>query len=330
MFEEQIRGGFLHLTGHAAVGDDRHRRILPDHQPKRRQRRTILLPSKSQGRCGVHGAGVQGLVFDEEAGPRDMPMDTLQQGGGVEDVVDGHDDQPGCAEKMTIERLAVRGTVAATTTHRSADDHRHGHLAVVDEGEFRALIDDLIGSEGDEVAEHDLHDRPPPGHGESVSEAHQSGLADGRVADTARKPAAETAGDFKGASVLIFQVFPEKHDCRVVLQKIPESRAKPLDHPGSLRRFAHRLPAIASRGEGIGDRRSGVRCHVLFDLAQGGGQRGRLPFADDSGFARLRLSEAFERITSESGSDLFRRAVVVSLRMRPKSIAPGDEHRRLA
>lgn len=43
------------------------------------------------------------------------------------------------------------------------------------------VIDELVGSQGQEIAEHDLAHGPQPGQGEAIAEADNGSLADGRI-----------------------------------------------------------------------------------------------------------------------------------------------------
>ena len=94
------------------------------------------------------------------------------------------------AEQELLERLRVRRPVPAPAAHRRAHDERHRHLVVVHLAELRDPVHDLVEPEGDEVAEHDLEDRPLPAQRHPGGDAEERRLADRRrehaVRDTRR------------------------------------------------------------------------------------------------------------------------------------------------
>ena len=81
-------------------------------------------------------------------------------------------------EQELLERLAVRRPVAAAGAHRRADDERDGDLVVVHLAELRDPVHDLVEAERDEVAEHDLEDRPLAAQRHARRNAEERRLAD--------------------------------------------------------------------------------------------------------------------------------------------------------
>ena len=66
--------------------------------------------------------------------------------------------KPVTGKKKPLHRLTVRWTVAASSAHRRANDDGTARLIVVHLPKFRGVVDDLIGAQRDEIAEHDFDD----------------------------------------------------------------------------------------------------------------------------------------------------------------------------
>ena len=56
------------------------------------------------------------------------------------------------------------------------------------------LVGDLVHGQGDEVAEHDVHDRTHPRHGRADRQPRDAGFGDGRVDDPRRPELFHQAG----------------------------------------------------------------------------------------------------------------------------------------
>ena len=175
-----------------------------------------------------------------------MLMDALQQQRRIRDGIDRGDVQAGRAEEMFFQRLAVRRAVAALAAHRRADDHRDGHLPGVHVGELAGLVDQLIGSERDEIAEHDLDDGAKSGEGEAVAEAGDGCLADRGVADASGKLRAQTLADLEGAAVGILDVFADQTHAFIAGHQRFQPDAQPLLNARQTRHFSK------TRGERAG------------------------------------------------------------------------------
>ena len=80
---------------------------------------------------------------------------------------------PGTAEQQLLERLAVGRAVAAAAAHRRPHDERHAHLVVEHLAELADPVHDLVEAERDEVAEHDLEDRPVAAHRHAGGDAEE-------------------------------------------------------------------------------------------------------------------------------------------------------------
>src|SRR5262249_7570524 len=116
---------------------------------------------------------------------------------------------------MFLERLAVCGTVAAFRAHGRSYDDWHRDLMVVHVRKLGGVIDDLVGGERQEVAEHDLTDRAEALKGQSVTQAEDRRCTDGRVADPAGELLAQVLRDLEGAAIRPFDVLSNKNDSRV-------------------------------------------------------------------------------------------------------------------
>ena len=130
---------------------------------------------------------VHELVLDEE--DRVVIGDRrVQQRADVVALARRHDLDAGHAQQHLLQRLAVRRAVAAAPTHRRPHDERHSHLVVEHRAELRDPVHGLVEAERDEVAEHDLEDRPPPAQGHAGGDAEDRALRD-RRRDHALRPA---------------------------------------------------------------------------------------------------------------------------------------------
>ncbi len=156
-------------------------------------------------------APVQELVLDEEDGP--LVLDRRrEQRSDVVALARGDDDDVRDPEQELLERLRVRRPVAAARAHRRSHDERHGHLVVVHLAELRDPVDDLVEPERDEVAEHDLEDRPLTSQRHPGGDAEQRRLADRRREDTVRVRVAEPRRHLEGSAVRIEHVLTEEDD----------------------------------------------------------------------------------------------------------------------
>ena len=141
------------------------------------------------GRVGGPHA-VEQLVLDHDRRPVDRGEERVVDRPGVVAVVEGEHPRPRQAEEVFFQALAVGRPVASTAAHRGPDHQAEVHLVVIHVLELGRVVDDLVGGEGDEVAEHDLADRDHPAQGQAVAQADDGRLGDRHVAD----PPGELAG----------------------------------------------------------------------------------------------------------------------------------------
>ena len=141
---------------------------------------------------------VEQLVLDVEHGARPGPA---ARAGPLRVVHErrGDDLQVRDAEEVLLQALAVRRAVAAAAAGRRADDHRAGDLAVVHRLVLGDVVDDLVEAERQEVAEHDLGDRPVAGQRQAGGDAGDRALADRRRAHAVGEVGAQAARDLEGA-----------------------------------------------------------------------------------------------------------------------------------
>ena len=111
---------------------------------------------------------VEQLVLDQQHRVG-LPEQLGEQRGRVVEQRRGDHSEVGHAEKVLLEALAVRRSVAAAAAHRCADDDGALHLVVVHGRVLRDVVDDLVDGEADEVAEHDLDDGPIAGEREPAA-----------------------------------------------------------------------------------------------------------------------------------------------------------------
>ena len=120
------------------------------------------------------------LVLDED--DRVVVADRgLQQALGVGRRGGHHDLQPGDVADPRLEALTVLGGRAARRTQRRAQHERHAQAAPRHVVRLGGLVDELVHHQRQEVAEHDVDDRPHAGHGGAHTQAGDAGLRDRRV-----------------------------------------------------------------------------------------------------------------------------------------------------
>ena len=84
----------------------------------------------------------------------------------------GHDNfQAGNMAEPGVQALAMLRGRAARRAQRRAQDHRHFKLAAGHVVNLRRLVDHLIHRQRDEIAEHDVDDRPHAGHRRADADA---------------------------------------------------------------------------------------------------------------------------------------------------------------
>ena len=75
------------------------------------------------------------------------------------------------ANEVLLEVLAVGGPVAAAAAHRRSYDQRRCHLLRVHAAKLGSVVDQLIETQREKIAEHDLDDRPSSAERQSVADA---------------------------------------------------------------------------------------------------------------------------------------------------------------
>ena len=98
--------------------------------------------------------------------------------------VDGADDlQPGHGQRPVLHGLRVLGAEAEAAAVGGAHHQRHGDLAAGHVAHLGDLVGEVVPAAGEEVGEHDLGDRPHPGHRGAHRGADDGLLGDRRVPD---------------------------------------------------------------------------------------------------------------------------------------------------
>ena len=136
--------------------------------------------------------------------------------------------------------------VAAAPAHRRAHDERHGRLLVEHLAELRDPVHDLVEAEGDEVAEHDLDDRPVAAQREAAGDPEHPGLGDRRRQDAVGPARAEAGAHLERAAVRVEQVLAEEVHVVAALEDVVEAGVQDLDTALSLTRHLRR-PAPRAR-----------------------------------------------------------------------------------
>ena len=138
-------------------------------------------------------ARVQALVLEEDDRVR-IPHGRGEQPDDVPRVRRGHDLQPGHRHGPVLHRLRVLGAEAQPGPVGAADHERQRELAVGHVPALGHLVGDQVPADREEVAEHDLGDRPQAGHRGAHRGAEDGLLADRGVADAFRPELLQQAG----------------------------------------------------------------------------------------------------------------------------------------
>src|SRR5438094_867329 len=102
---------------------------------------------------------------------------------------------------MLLQRLAMCRTIASAASHGGSYDHRHLGPTLGYKCEFRGVIQKLVESERQEIAEHQLHDRDVASHRKAAANTNNACLADGSVADPFGIPQTQVSSHMKRATV---------------------------------------------------------------------------------------------------------------------------------
>src|SRR5687767_6561039 len=113
-------------------------------------------------------------------------------------MMQNDDRQARNAGEVLFQVLAVRWAIAAASSHWRAYHDRTLHLSVVHPIEFSRVVEELIETQREEVAKHDLHHRALSGQAQSIAYAHDGRLADRRIENPLGKRIGETFSDFEG------------------------------------------------------------------------------------------------------------------------------------
>ena len=104
--------------------------------------------------------------------------------------------------------------------------------------EFRRVVDDLVESEGDEIAKHDLDKGAASGKSHANSDAGDRGFADRRRQDPLRESRGKSLADLEGAAVGVGNIFAEEDRAGVVLEPVTVEFVELLSAASAARGFA--------------------------------------------------------------------------------------------
>ena len=137
-------------------------------------------------------ARIQALVLEEQDRVR-ITDGRGEQPDDVARVRRGDDLQAGHRHRPVLHRLRMLGAEAQPGPVGAADDERQLNLAVGHVPALGHLVGDQVPADREEVAEHDLGDRPQAGHRGAHRGAEDGLLADRGVADPLRAELLEQA-----------------------------------------------------------------------------------------------------------------------------------------
>ena len=183
----------------------------------------------------------------------------------------------------------MRRPVPAAAAHRRAHDERHRHLVVVHLAELRDPVDDLVEAERDEVAEHDLEDRPLAPQRHPGGDAEERRLADRGREDAVRVRVAEALRDLERPAVRVEDVLAEEDDVVALGEDRVQRLVEDLDAALPLRRGAHAAtPGVAAGAASAASTVSASRSSQRSSIALRSSSASRAP-ATSSG-SRVRRS----------------------------------------
>ena len=108
----------------------------------------------------------------------------------------------------------LRGRTARRAQGR-AQHHGHFPLAARHVVDFGRLVDHLVHGQGDEVAEHDVHDGPQAGHGRADGDAGKARLGNRRIQHALGAELLHQPGEDLERRAGLRHIFPDDEDARV-------------------------------------------------------------------------------------------------------------------
>ena len=216
------------------------------------------------------------------------------------------------AEQELLERLAVRRPVAAAAAHRRPHDERDGHALVEHLAELRDPVDDLVEAERDEVAEHDLDDRPVAAQREPGGDAEDRRLADRRREHAVGPAGREPLADLEGAAVRVEQVLAEQVDVVALLEDRVERAVQLLGA----------APAHSRESSGV---TTGAASACSTASAR---RRSHAASISSRASSATCAADDRERVALAAAGDLVRVAEVVALAVRAEAVRVEDEEER--
>ena len=118
---------------------------------------------------------------------------------------------------------------------------------------FRRVVDDLVESEGDEIAKHDLDKGAASGESQADSDAGDRGFADRRGQRPLRESRGKSLADLEGAAIGVGNVFAKEDRAGVALEPVTVEFVELLSAASAARGLAsnsigsRRPPAAAGR-----------------------------------------------------------------------------------
>ncbi len=131
-----------------------------------------------------------------------------------------------------FERLAMGGAVPAPPAHRRADHQRDPNLVVVHPAEFGDVVDQLVGDQGDEIAEHDFDDRPQAAQRHPRRQPDHPRLGHRGRQDTPGKGRGQPAGDFESPAIRVQDILSQDNDALVVGERLMQGGVEAFEDGG--------------------------------------------------------------------------------------------------
>src|SRR6266851_6735531 len=179
-----------------------------------------------------HGTSIHGLVFDEEDGVIILEHRSVQQCSRFVEGAGSNDVPSWRANEVLLQRLTVSWPVTPSSAHRGPDHQRYSHLIVVHPAIFPDVIDDLVGSQHQKIAEHDLYNRAETANGHPCGDRGESSLAQRCGQHSFRKLTGQTLCHFEGTAVRVQHIFAQNDDTRILAEHFVQSRVERTENVG--------------------------------------------------------------------------------------------------
>src|SRR5260370_12950624 len=189
-----------------------------------------MLPRKPGRRLIRSPYTVKNLVFNHDNRTVDAPEQSVENERGIISMIDGKHNRARQTKEMFLQALAMRGTVAASTPHRSPDDKGNVHFLVVDVAEFGSMVDQLIRGQRKKIAKHNFTDSQSSTKSQAITNSYYGCLTDRSVSYPTGEFRTQIFGDLKSASIRTLYIFSHQQNPLVASHITLQGGMNPVDH----------------------------------------------------------------------------------------------------